>query len=321
VLAPFWTDLDGTGADGIFAAVLSDSDTGEAWLIIEWNVNVFGTTDLRKFQVWLGINGVEDITYAYSADQTDPAGQDFLVGAENEIGQGDMEAVLPTEDLRVDSTDPVPGDVVSYSVTVLGASDGTGTVTTEMEANLSPGVIVESSTILVGVPFGDIDGHMFEADIVWAWENGITFGCSNNPPLFFPDNAVTREQMASFLVRALGLEATTDDAFTDDEGSIHENDINALAKAGITTGCGGGLYCPKAFVPREQMASFLVRGLGLDAPTDPDHFTDDDASIHEADIDSLFEAGLTAGCGGTLFCPNALVTRGQMTAFLHRALE
>ena len=41
-----------------------------------------------------------------------------LVGAENAIGQGDMEAVLPTEDLRVTSTDPVPG-----ATSLLGLTD------------------------------------------------------------------------------------------------------------------------------------------------------------------------------------------------------
>ena len=37
------------------------------------------------------------------------------------------------------------------------------------------------------------------------------------------------------------------------------NDIDAIADAGITTGCGGGKYCPDAFVTRGQMAAFLNR--------------------------------------------------------------
>ena len=37
------------------------------------------------------------------------------------------------------------------------------------------------------------------------------------------------------------------------------NDIDAIADAGVTTGCGGGNYCPSAFVTREQMAAFLNR--------------------------------------------------------------
>ncbi len=33
--------------------------------MIEHQVNVFGTTSNRHFQVWIGINGVQDISYAY----------------------------------------------------------------------------------------------------------------------------------------------------------------------------------------------------------------------------------------------------------------
>ncbi|MGH2356567.1 MAG: glycosyl hydrolase family 18 protein, partial [Candidatus Limnocylindria bacterium] len=39
------------------------------------------------------------------------------------------------------------------------------------------------------------------------------------------------------------------------------------------------------------------------------------------DILWLANAGITTGCGNELFCPNAFVTRGQMAAFLVRALN
>jgi hypothetical protein len=42
-------------------------------------------------------------------------------------------------------------------------------------------------------------------------------------------------------------------------------DIAALVNSGVTAGCGGGNYCPKAEVTREQMAAFLNR-LGALAP-------------------------------------------------------
>ncbi len=152
ILAPFWTDLDGTGAPGILANILANA-AGDAWLVVEWRVNVFGTTDQRRFQVWLGLNDDtnpgQDITYAYSAPQTDPAGQPFLVGAENIRGEGDVVAVLPTVDLRVTSTDLVPGDVASYSVTVRGQQPGLREVRSEMTASLLPGVTIVRSQIRV----------------------------------------------------------------------------------------------------------------------------------------------------------------------------
>ncbi len=42
-------------------------------------------------------------------------------------------------------------------------------------------------------------------------------------------------------------------------------DIDALADSGVTTGCGGGNFCPSANVTREQMAAFMNR-LGALAP-------------------------------------------------------
>jgi len=39
--------------------------------------------------------------------------------------------------------------------------------------------------------------------------------------------------------------------------------IEALADSGITTGCGGGNFCPDQSVTRAQMAVFLAKALGL----------------------------------------------------------
>ena len=147
MLAPFWTDLDGTGAPGIFAATLTDGV--DTWIVIEHRVNVFGTTSLRTFQTWIGINGVQDITFAYAAPQTDPAGQDHLYGAENVLGQGEMVGTLPTVDQTVTSTSQTPGDSAAYSLILLGNSVGSATFTTEMGATAVPGTTIETTPITV----------------------------------------------------------------------------------------------------------------------------------------------------------------------------
>ena len=146
VLAPFWTDLDGTAANGIYAAILTDG-VGNFWLIIESHLDVFGTTDERILQVWIGLNGVQDITFNYGNAQPDPNGQDFLVGAENEIGEGEMNATLPTEDFVVVSTDPTPGDSATYRVVVRGIGVGTGRVRTEMTGPGLPGTTIVRTAI------------------------------------------------------------------------------------------------------------------------------------------------------------------------------
>jgi hypothetical protein len=42
--------------------------------------------------------------------------------------------------------------------------------------------------------------------------------------------------------------------------------IEALVASGITSGCGGGNYCPDANLTRRQMAVFLAKALGLHWP-------------------------------------------------------
>ncbi|MDJ0953725.1 MAG: S-layer homology domain-containing protein, partial [Acidimicrobiia bacterium] len=101
--------------------------------------------------------------------------------------------------------------------------------------------------------------------------------------------------------------------------------IEALAAAGITKGCNppqNDRYCPNDPVTRGQMAAFLVRALDL-PPGSAGTFTDDDG-VFAANIEALAAAGITKGCNppqNDRYCPNDPVTRGQMAAFLARALS
>lgn len=119
--------------------------------------------------------------------------------------------------------------------------------------------------------FTDDNNSIHENGINKLREIGITFGC--NPPdnsRFCPKDSVTREQMASFLIRtyqkATGSRVSASkDYFNDDDNSVHENNINRLAKLGITAGCNppdNTRYCPKNAVTRAQMATFLMREVG-----------------------------------------------------------
>jgi hypothetical protein len=105
--------------------------------------------------------------------------------------------------------------------------------------------------------FTDDETSVHEADINRVAAAHIAAGCGTGR--FCPAQSVTREQMASFLARALGLPAASHDYFTDDERSVHEASINRVATAGIATGCGSGRYCPTQTVTRGQMAAFLRR--------------------------------------------------------------
>ena len=132
--------------------------------------------------------------------------------------------------------------------------------------------LVRALGLTVGAddPFVDDDSSIFEDDIEKLFEAGVTKGC--NPPVndrFCPDQAISRQEMAAFLVRAYGYTDQLDDPFDDDDGSIFETDIERLAAAGVTVGCGDRLFCPTAPVVRDQMASFLGRAEGLTPITPP----------------------------------------------------
>jgi hypothetical protein len=107
--------------------------------------------------------------------------------------------------------------------------------------------------------------------------------------------------------------------------------IEQLYDLGITQGCGTNgsgqpLFCPTAFVPREQMAAFLMRATGetqLLSPT-PTFADVPTSNPFYGWIERLYEQGVTTGCGVNgsgqpLFCPGELVPRQQMATFLIRA--
>lgn len=88
---------------------------------------------------------------------------------------------------------------------------------------------------------------------------------------YAPQAPVSRGQMASFIARALTYvetgrsqpetvpPRTSTDHFRDDDGSVHEANIDALAEVGIVAGYGDGRYGWRDAVKRDQMASFVVR--------------------------------------------------------------
>ena len=107
--------------------------------------------------------------------------------------------------------------------------------------------------------------------------------------------------------------------FIDDDRSTHESAIEAIAAEGITRGCAADRYCPDDPVTRGQMAAFLNRALGLPAAVEGSGFVDTAGTFFD-DIERLKAAGITRGCAADRYCPDDPVTRGQMAAFLNRAL-
>jgi len=120
--------------------------------------------------------------------------------------------------------------------------------------------------IPAGQSFEDTADSPFSAEIEALAAAGITQGCT--PDRFCPDLAVSRAQLASFLVRALDLPEGRPHDFGDVDGNVHEGAIGDLAGSGITYGCEDTRYCPDESVTRQQLAGFLARALDLEPPAE-----------------------------------------------------
>ena len=183
--------------------------------------------------------------------------------------------------------------------------------------------------------FADVPAdHPFFPFIEALAESGMTGGCSASPPLYCPEGAVTRAQMAVFLLR--GLQGVghvppppTGAAFAD-VSLTHPlaGWIEELANQGITSGCAASppRYCPDTSVRRGEMAVFLLRakhGAGYQPPAASGTVFADVPLSHPlaAWIEQLAAEGITTGCGAATFCPDATVSRGQTAVFLVRTFN
>ncbi|MYH71922.1 MAG: S-layer homology domain-containing protein [Acidimicrobiia bacterium] len=207
--------------------------------------------------------------------------------------------------------------------------------------------------------FTDVsDGHVFRDAINCIAYYGVTNGTGDGST-FSPNDDVTRAQMAVFLARAAGIAGVDlgdamDAGFgdIDDTWAEARDAINRLASKGIVPS--GANYRPNDAMTRAEMAIALIGllnkassgvkindngtitlSVNATPPNADDHFADARA-LSPIAVDraaaALFELGVTNGTGtaavvdpkktplDTNFDPNGTVSRGQMAAFITRAL-
>jgi len=116
----------------------------------------------------------------------------------------------------------------------------------------------------------------------------------------------------------------TEDRFTDDDGNVHEANIEVIAELGLTRGCGEGLYCPSRSVKRAEMAAFLIRALG-ETPQEvvaASRFSDVPSGIwYVGDVERLADLGITNVESGGAFRPDDALTRLEMAVWMARAFD
>ncbi|MGZ4792836.1 MAG: S8 family serine peptidase [Ilumatobacteraceae bacterium] len=154
VLAAYWTDLDGGGAPGIRVGTLTDG-VGH-WIVVQWNTHVFGdssATGSRNMEVWIGTDGVQDISYAYDTNTVGvdaPAGTGLTVGAESINGtQGAQITGPPAGDYVVTSSPGTPGGSLNVTLTVRGLDRGNATLTSSMNTDVVAGTTIVTTQVPV----------------------------------------------------------------------------------------------------------------------------------------------------------------------------
>jgi subtilisin family serine protease len=143
VLAPFWTDLNPGAAGAVRIGTLTDGVN--TWLVVDWeSVKEYSSTKTASFEVWIGLGGAEDITFAYGTIQGNGDLGFLTVGAENRFGNRGANyyvngtGTLPssTTQLSVSTTPPAPGETKTINFKVRGILPGAWRNCAEMTSNL-----------------------------------------------------------------------------------------------------------------------------------------------------------------------------------------
>ena len=274
-----------------------------------------------------------------SATATDPAGNT------SEFSQRILFSISPTSGpsaggnsigvAGTDFADPTTLTIGGVATTVTFVNDHSLTTTSPA---LPPGTV---NDVVATTPDGTIgtlvkgwvsdfldvpSSHQFYSFVTKLVSNAITAGVGGGD--YGVGQDTLRQQMAVFLLKARhGLcfvpPPCTTQVFDDVPCSlVFAPWINELVAEGLTGGCGSSnTYCPASPVLRQQMAVLLLRtllGTGYTPPACTDEtFTDVPCSSNFAPwIYDLVARGITAGCGGGLYCPTSTANRGQMATFI-----
>lgn len=271
------------------------------------------------------------LTVGYSVSGTATAGEDYEALGTITFLPGQSTVVAPVVALA----DEVEDDNETVIVTVLSGSGYTpASPISDTVTIVEDEVVDDPCADADEAGFTDVSESNVHKDAIDCLKAlGITEGGPQGLPAdqYGPGLSVNRGQIASFLARLIETAGTelpeaSGDSFPDDDGSVHEDNINRLVEAGVIEGKDDGTFGVDDSVRRDQMASLLARTYeyitGAPLPAGDDAFTDDDGNVHEDAINALAEAGIVLGTGTPgIYDPTGDVKRDQMASFLIRLAQ
>jgi hypothetical protein len=247
------------------------------------------------------------------------------------------------------SLDPTSGTIPGTGAGA--APSGTGNTlpitATFDSAGLFPGLHLRSLAFSTDTPtpvapvpvsltvlFNDVPEGSFAWNYIYgAAGAGVMPGCNPYAPAyaFCPNEIVTRRSMAGYIERAVHGALTPPPVYTGEFadvllGSFNSDYIQGLVDDHITAGCSvePRLYCPDVPVTRAQMAVFVWKAQHGEEAPEPctGVFADVPCPSQFADyIEGIADEGITVGCGGGNYCPNAGITNAQMAVYLVKAFD
>jgi len=233
---------------------------------------------------------------------------------EKSVGQTTSTYTFPVEDLKQLVTATVKIAAGSYSA----------------EYPLQFRFDVKGAPTIVENPFTDIETDGNKDAILTLYAKGIITKAEH----FYPQNNVTRGQLALMIARALQLSDAPDAGFKDvvtlsDTEQIQA--INALAAAGIVMT--GENFKPNDIITRQQGALMVYRAISYVAQKELDFGSTlvyaDEASISNVEARKafalLYAGGMMTGrkntAGALVIEPNTQLKRTQMAKILNGALK
>ena len=124
---------------------------------------------------------------------------------------------------------------------------------------------MENSPVTAQSSFTDVTaGQWYAQAVSWAANNGIVTGVEEG--IFAPDQAVTREQLATIVKRFADYkgtnlgETTAEVAFADSDliADYAKESVQTMQKAGILSGREDGTFDPQGTATRAECAKILT---------------------------------------------------------------
>ena len=179
-------------------------------------------------------------------------------------------------------------------------------------------------TIPVTNCFSDVGSDDFFYDaVLWAFNHDPQITAGTSKTKFSPYKTCTREQVVTFLWRAMGCEEpkNTQNPFKDvPADAYYTKAVLWAVEQGITTGKSKTKFGVGSPCTREQVVTFLWRAEGKPEPESTvNPFTDvsEESYAYKAILWAV-EKGITKGTSKTKFSPAKTCTRGQVVTFLYR---